>query len=82
MHGKENGVSAGASGAAACVAAAWNCGNSAGDSRRCDLKIPDMPSLHPILRIPRALFLADVDDLADVVGVVGTDVRKCLRRFL
>ena len=31
-------------------------------------------SLHSLLRIPRALLFADVDDLADVVGVVGANV--------
>jgi hypothetical protein len=30
--------------------------------------------LHALVGIPRALQLADVDDLADVVGVVGADV--------
>ena len=30
--------------------------------------------LHAFVRIPRALHLAHVDDLADVVGVVGADI--------
>jgi hypothetical protein len=33
-------------------------------------------SLHPVLRIPRALLLADVHNPPDVVGVVRADVRN------
>jgi hypothetical protein len=34
--------------------------------------------VHAVFGIPGALFFADVDDLADVVGVVGADVREGL----
>jgi hypothetical protein len=33
---------------------------------------------HTVLRVPRALLFAHVNNLADVVGIVGADVRKHL----
>jgi hypothetical protein len=34
--------------------------------------------VHTVLGIPGALLFANVDDLADVISVVGTDVREYL----
>ena len=35
-------------------------------------------SLHAVLRVPRSLLFAHTDNLPDVVGIVGADVREDL----